>query len=154
VIYKRYKEISGTLKSWEAAGLRTYLRMSPPPKIEKVLDLSEFSVHDILKAAQEIFIEADNRQKLGNVVPIPKITIRDKIGVIFHSIKSGRKISFRSLLTDRQSRLDIVVTFLAMLELIKRHFIKAQQETLFSEITLETSNGWEEDLDFELEFGE
>lgn len=154
MIYKKYKDISGILKSREAEGLRSYLRISPPPKIEKTLDLSEFTIQDILEAARDIFIEADNRQRLGDVVPIPKITIREKIGIIFHSLKSGNKISFMSLLKDRHTRLDIVVTFLAMLELIKRHFIKAQQETLFSEITLETSNGWEDDLEFELEFGE
>jgi chromatin segregation and condensation protein Rec8/ScpA/Scc1 (kleisin family) len=46
------------------------------------------------------------------------------------------------------------VTFLAMLELVKRHFVKAEQSSLFGDITLETSNDWDDDLDFELEFGE
>jgi segregation and condensation protein A len=154
IIYKRYKEVAGFLKERESKGYRSYLRLNPPPKIEATLDMSEFTIQDILEAARAAFIEADNRQELGNVVPMPKITIREKIGIIFQSLKSGKSTSFRKLLGNVHTRLDIVVTFLAMLELVKRHFIKAQQETLFGEITLETSHSWEEEIDFELEFGE
>jgi segregation and condensation protein A len=57
-------------------------------------------------------------------------------------------------LAPSHSRLDVVVTFLAMLELVKRHFVRAQQESLFGDISLETGNGWDEEVDFELEFGE
>jgi len=154
LVYKRYKEVAVTLKDRERKGFRSYLRLNPPPKVEATLDLSEFTIQDILEAARAAFIEADNRQELGDVVPVPKITIREKIGIIFQSLKSGKRTSFRKLLGSRHTRLDIVVTFLAMLELVKRHFIKAQQETLFGEITLETSHAWEEEINFELEFGE
>jgi len=41
-----------------------------------------------------------------------------------------------------------------MLELVKRRFVRATQATLFSEIELETANGWDDNVDFELEFGE
>ena len=70
------------------------------------------------------------------------------------ALRSGKITSFRTLLGVRRSRLDVVVTFLAMLELVKRHFVSAKQESLFGDITLETSNEWDDDLDFELEFGE
>src|SRR5260221_40455 len=40
IAYKRYKEIAGTLRQREEAGLRTYLRLAPPPKMEAQLDLS------------------------------------------------------------------------------------------------------------------
>jgi segregation and condensation protein A len=58
------------------------------------------------------------------------------------------------MLKGAHSRLDIVVTFLAVLELIKRHFIQAQQSQLFGEIELQPSEAWDENVEFDLEFGE
>lgn len=153
-MYRRYKEIAGVLKGRETEGLRNYLRLTAPPKVEAQVDLSEFTIQDIWRAAMTAFLEADNRQELSTVVTAPRVTIREKISIIVRSLRESGKTSFRALLGGKRSRLEIVVTFLAMLELVKRHFIEAKQDSLFSEITLETSNGWEEDFDFELEFGE
>ena len=152
--YKRYKEIACILKNRDKQGLKTYLRLTTPPKVQSKVDLSHFTVADLFEAAQKAIWEADNRQELGVVVPIPRVTIREKIGMIFNSLVPGKSLTFRTLLTRKNSRLDVVVTFLAMLELIKRHFIRVQQESLFGDITMEVSNGWDEDVDFELEFGE
>jgi segregation and condensation protein A len=152
--YKRFKEIAGILKNKEAEGLRTYLRLAPPPKVETKIDLSNVSIEDILQAARQAFIRADNRQELGTVVSPPRVTIREKITAIVHLLRHGKNTTFRTLLGARRSRLDVVVTFLALLELVKRHFVDARQESLFGDIALEPSNTWDDDLDFELEFGE
>ena len=154
LIYKRYKEIAGWMQARETAGLRTYLRLAPPPKVQGKLDLSDFTLADIVEAAQLVFSKADQRSPLGTVVTAPRITIREKISVIVNSLRSQNRLSFLSLFERRRSRLDVVVTFLAMLELVKRRFIRAQQDNLFGDITLEPSETWDEDLEFELEFGE
>ena len=85
--YRRYKEISVILKTREALGLKTYLRLAPPPKVETQVDLSEYTIQDILEAARAAFIEADNRQELGTVVAVPRVTIRDKIGIIVKALR-------------------------------------------------------------------
>ncbi|RPI20720.1 MAG: hypothetical protein EHM70_26160 [Chloroflexota bacterium] len=91
---------------------------------------------------------------LSTVVTPPKITIREKIGIIAAILRQRGRATFKALLEGKRSRLDIVVTFLAMLELIKRHMVTARQEALFGEIELESATTWEETDDFELEFGE
>lgn len=154
ITYKRFKEIAEILKEREGDGLRTYLRLAPPPKVEARIDLSEVTIADILQAARQAFLKADTRQELGTVVTAPRVTIREKISIIVRAIRQGKTTTFRTLLGARRSRLDIVVTFLAMLELVKRHFVQARQETLFGDIALEPSHAWEDDVDFELEFGE
>ena len=153
-LYRRYKEIASHLKDRESQGLRTYLRLAAPPKVEAQLDLSEYTIQDIWQAARTAFLEADERQELGTVVAAPKVTIRDKIGMIVKNLRTMGVTSFQALLGEKRSRLEVVVTFLALLELVKRHFIEARQENLFGEITLEAANDWEEEVDFELEFGE
>jgi segregation and condensation protein A len=53
-----------------------------------------------------------------------------------------------------RSRLEIVVTFLAMLELIKRRMIDASQEQLFSEIEIAPLGDLEDTAELEVEFTE
>jgi segregation and condensation protein A len=152
--YKRYKEIAGWMQLRESAGLHTYLRLAPPLKVQAKLDLSDFTLSDIVEAAHRVFSQADQRSPLGTVVTAPRITIREKISVIVNSLRKQSSLSFLTLLGKRRTRLDVVVTFLAMLELVKRRFIRAQQDNLFGDITLVPSETWDEDLEFELEFGE
>lgn len=152
--YKRYRQIANLLAGREAEGLRTYLRLAPPPKVEGVVDLSGLGLSDLVAAARFILSKDDQRASLGDVVAAPKVTIRDKIRIIARYLRSHRKVTFRNLLGHRRSRLDIVVTFLAMLELVKRQFVYVDQQNLFGEIEVEAVKTWEEDEDFDLEFGE
>ena len=152
--YKRYKEIANTLEHREKSGLKTYLRLAPPPKVKEKADFGEFTLADLYNLAKEAFSTIDERPQLGTVVSAPRVTIREKIGHIVAQLREKSATTFGQILGNNRSRLDVVVTFLAMLELVKRHFVSAKQETLFSEINLETANGWEDDIDFELEFGE
>jgi segregation and condensation protein A len=152
--YKRYKEIAQILHVRESAGLRTYLRLSPPPKIQGVVDLSEYTLSDLVNAVKTALVGADNRPELKTVVAAHRITIRDRIQHIVEKIKISQYISFSRLLGVRHTRMEVVVTFLAMLELVKRRYLRAQQDALFGEIKLEPAEAWDENPEFETEFGE
>ena len=134
--------------------MRTYLRLAPPPKIEEVLDLNGIDMNDLVAIAQAAFNAMDLRKPLGTVVSAPRITIREKIRLISRLIKLHGITKFHKLLNGNKSNLDIVVTFLAMLELIKRRLVRVQQDALFGEIEIEPIAEWDEDEAFELEFGE
>jgi len=152
--YKRYKEIAITLEGREKAGLRTYLRLAQPPKVQGVVDLSEYTLNDLVNAVCTAFAKIDNRPELKTVVAPHRITIRDRIRYIVRNIKSSERTSFRRLLGIRHTRLEIVVTFLAMLELIKRRYLSAHQEKLFGDIELEPAEAWDDNPEFDTEFGE
>lgn len=154
IAYKRYRQIADLLARREAEGLRTYLRLAAPPKVEGILDLSGLGLVDLVTAARLILNKSDQRTSLNNVVTAPKVTIREKIRMIARFLRKGGPATFRDLMGHKRSRLDIVVTFLAMLELVKRRLVQAQQEKLFGEIEVEAINSWEEEEDFDLEFGE
>jgi len=154
IIYKRYREIASILSQREADGLRTYLRVAPPPKLEANLDLTGITIDNLAAAAQEIFINLYMADDLKAVVPPSRVTIREKINLITDSLRHRRSISFRTLLKHDHSRLEIVVTFLAMLELIKRHLVRVSQEGLFGDISLEVSEPWDNLAEIETEFGE
>lgn len=151
-LYKRYKEIGAWLQAREDANLRTYLRLAPPPKIEPKLDMSNLTLEQLVAAASEAFAREKAKTPLGEVIAPPRVTIREKIELIAKTMREMERSTFRALLDRDASRLEIVVTFLALLELVKRYRLHAHQEGLFSDIEIERMEEWGEDEEMELEF--
>ena len=152
IVYKRYRQIADLLAERESTGLRTYLRLAPPPKLEGAIDLSGITLDDLVSAAQVILGNAAKTPSLSSVVGPQRITIREKITMITSLLRQNKSASFRSLLTPDHSRLEIVVTFLAVLELIKRHLIEVSQDGLFGDIVIKVSDAWQVDQEIETEF--
>ncbi len=152
-IYKRYKELSNWLDDRETRHLRTYLRVAPPPKIESRLDLSDITLADLLAVAVDIFSDEAEKQALGTIISAPRITIREKITLIAEHLGKKPSTTFRGMLGDKPTRLEVVVTFLALLELVKRYRVSAKQDQLFSDIQIDRLEEWgtNEDLDIEFE---
>jgi segregation and condensation protein A len=151
-IYKRFKEIANLLEARETQGMHTYLRLAPPPKVEARLDLSNITLADLMQAAESIFMSGQEKQSLGTIISAPKVTIREKIAYIANAMGRDKNSSFKTLVGDATSRLEIVVTFLALLELIKRYRVSATQGEIFGNIAIERSDEWNQDEEFELEF--
>jgi segregation and condensation protein A len=154
MMYKRFKEVAGLLAGRQEERMRSYLRMAPPPKVEGRLDLSDTTVEDIFKAAIKVFTKADARAPLRTVVAAPRVTIREKIKMIADVFRQKASTSFRELISGTPGRMHVVVTFLAVLELVRRYRIAAKQDALFQDIELRRDDNWNENLDFELEFTE
>lgn len=144
--YKKYKQIAHSLHEREAANLRTYLRLAPPPRVEKTLDLTGVTPLDLLEAVRRALALLPDKPALGTVVAPPKVTIRDQIRLIARALRDeGGRVVFQKLLEAAQSRMEIVVAFLATLELIKRRKIEARQAAMFGEIELVSLGEWAED---------
>jgi segregation and condensation protein A len=152
--YKRYKEIAKKLFERESSGLRSYLRLASPPKVQGVVDLSEYTLYDLVNAVQTAIAQGDDRPELKTVVAAHRITIRDRIRHIVGKIKKNQITTFRRLLGGHNNRMEVVVTFLAMLELIKRRYLKAEQNTIFGDIELIPADLWDDNPEFDTEFGE
>ncbi len=151
-LYKRFKEIGLWLEERQSKNLRTFLRVASPPKVEAKLDLSGITLADLLESAERIFALEQEKQSLGTVITAPKVTIREKIELIATRLRVERGATFRALLGEKPTRLEIVVTFLALLELVKRYRVQAQQETLFSDISIQPMEEFKEGEEFDLEF--
>ena len=64
------------------------------------------------------------------------MTIRDKINQISDSFQRSEQLTFHELLGDEFSRMDVVILFLALLELIKGNFIEVMQDGIFDDIRM------------------
>ncbi len=152
--YRRFKQLAGWLADREARGLRTYLRVAPPPvKVSAKLDMSDWTLEDLVKVAREVLEHKNGLTNLSKVVAMPRITIRERIHTILQVLKHQKIASFRSMLLSR-NRMEVVITFLAMLELIKQRVIEAQQSILFGDIQLQPTGELNEKEVGTSEFGE
>jgi segregation and condensation protein A len=137
IAYKRYKEIADILAERKDLGYQTFIRLSPPEvAVKENLDLGEFGVDELFSLASTIFQKEIERQSINTVVERPKVTIRDKINQISDQFQTKDQLTFRELLGENFDRMDVVILFLALLELIKGNFIEVMQDRIFDEIKM------------------
>lgn len=151
IAYKRYKEIADMLSERKNLGYQTFIRLSPAyVDIKENLDLEGFGVTELYRLASTIFLKDMERQSISTVVERPKITIKDKINHISEKFKFSDVLTFEDLLGETYSRLDVVISFLALLELVKGSYIKVVQDGIFNEIQMVRIREAEEMKDFGL----
>jgi segregation and condensation protein A len=136
LLYKQYKESARRLGDREAAGLHTYIRVAPPPKIEAKLDLSNITVDMLIKAVRNVLEIEPPHPPVGTVVKPFTLTIRDQMNLIERILRYRPNISFKRMLRRARDRVEIIVTFLAVLELLRRHKVEVVQEQLFGDILI------------------
>jgi segregation and condensation protein A len=154
ILYKKFKEIAETLEIIESGGNSTYLRIAPVPIIESEYDLSGINLNDMLDSLNIVLNKSVSDTPLSQVITTPRFTIRQKIDNIAAVLKSKERGIFKDFLSEDPTKDEIVATFLAILELIKRHLINVWQENLFEDIELQLTTTWNEDQLMEIEFEE
>jgi segregation and condensation protein A len=105
---------------------------SPPKKILK---------EDLAKTFQDLIsVVRPREEKMEEEKLERKINIEDKILSIQQIVLEKIKISFSKMMEKAESKTEIIVSFLAILELIKQKNIFADQDDLFGEITINKNN--------------
>ena len=153
--YRRFKQAAQWLADRHAAGWHAFVRLAaPPPAAPPQIDLHGYTVEDLAAAARAAF-QLRRREPLGRVIRAPKITIREKIRTIIQTLAHRGQATFSALLGRQPTRLETVVTFLALLELVKQRLVQTHQATLFGEIEiLPAAENLSTDIDIASEFGE
>ena len=149
--YKLAKEIASYLRLREEAGLQTYGRSGLLAGIEAQLawtppTLVGLEVDTLARAFSRI-LELRARDEANNAafLPLARVRVSERIAEITSLLRTQPRLLLSDLLENATSRLVIIVTFLAILELWKRSHITVAQSSLFSPIVLERGEKWSED---------
>jgi segregation and condensation protein A len=134
--YKLFKEAAGQLRAIETAGLHSYPRIAPPPELPPPTGLDGVTL-DLLKQMVEIALtrKPEEREHVQVIRP-HKITVREKIDMLRSRLEAEGQVSFRSVIESCRTRMDIIVSFMAVLELIKSRVLDAVQDGTFTDILL------------------
>jgi segregation and condensation protein A len=133
--YAQFKEAAQALKRRDTEGLRAFVRIAPPPDLPRRVDLGGVSISDLLAAVREA-LDEHPAPPVSQVVEPVTVTIDQRIELIRRTLRARGRVVFRSLLRDCRSRVEIVVTFLGLLELMKAGEVFAAQEELFGDIVI------------------
>lgn len=137
LVYKQFKQAAGWLKDLEAQGRQAFVRLAGAPSLERTADLTEVTLDDLLAAVRRVLDTRPPVPSVDGMVPAPIITIAEQMEVIRRETAGGRSVSFFRLLERASGRLEIVVTLLAVLEMVKQLRLRIRQEQPFGDIVLE-----------------
>ncbi|MDQ2918355.1 MAG: segregation/condensation protein A, partial [Verrucomicrobiota bacterium] len=99
------------------------------------LRLGEVGIFQLINAFQNVIKRIEAREDLREIFG-EHYTVSDKIEWILQRVADGVPLRFSELFASMASRVEIVVTFLALLELIRLHQVRATQSDPFAEIEL------------------
>ena len=139
--YKKFKEAAFELRSREAIQEKLFPRFPANLELAASSDLlvSEVGIFDLISAFQKALRRLESRQREEDLSEIfeENFTVSDKIDFLLRVIYHGVPVRFEECFVDAASRAEIVVTFLAMLELIRLKQLRVRQDNHFAEIWLE-----------------
>ncbi len=124
--YKKFKEAAYELESFETIWRQVFSREPLPVDAETCeISLGNLDMTDLLTALQKVIARLPNPSLLS--IQNDELSVRDKIGFIVSMIEPGKTLLFEQLFDKVTTRHEVVVTFLALLEIIRLGLIKALQ---------------------------
>lgn len=146
--YKMYKYMSYELKDRQMDGGRLMFKEETMPsevkEYQEPVDLDVLLDGITLSRLNEVFQDIMKRQfnKLDPVrstfgkIEKEEITVEDKMSYLNEYVKTHKKFSFSELLKNQKTKMQTVVTFLAILEMMKMGTISVEQENTFDDIII------------------
>lgn len=134
--YKKFKDAAAHLQQRELLQEKYFSRTPDKPDAVAERPLGEVSVFDLINAFNQILKRLNQKEDLREIFE-EHFTVSDKIDLIMKMTSSGVTLNFIELFSGLAARTEIVVTFLALLELIRLKQLRVMQAEPFGEITLQ-----------------
>jgi len=135
-LYKFYKAQGENLRELFRKGIYCVAR---PPWLEKesrFLPPSNITLQDLASSFQKILLQLESEDQLQRKEKTIKkiVTLRERIRYLIKELTGGKKYRFSDLVKGGEERMEIIVTFLALLYLARENLIKIKQAVSFGEI--------------------
>jgi len=133
--YKKFKDAAAHLGEREAQQANLFTRQPVTPEIREERPLAEVSIFDLINAFQKVLKRVNNTEDFREIFE-ENYTVSDKIDFVLKMTTTHVALKFSELFANAASRTEVVVTFLALLELIRLKQIGIAQSEQFGEIEL------------------
>lgn len=134
--YKKFKEIAKYLKNWDARRKQSWTREVEFSDRVTFLPDPDVTVPVLADSLRKIATELKDIVLLPNKVMEEVMSITDKIAHIQKLIADKVQTSLSDLLREAKSKTEVIVTFLALLELTKQRILSLDQEEDFADIII------------------
>ncbi len=134
--YKKFKEAAAHLGQREAERQGIFARIVEEPEQAAARPLGDVTVFDLINAFNKVLKRLDEKRENLAEIFEENFTVADKIDLILKMTGTGVALKFTELFSTGSSRSEIVVTFLALLELIRLKQLRCVQPEPFAEIEI------------------
>jgi segregation and condensation protein A len=136
--YKKFKDAAGFLARQEEDQSARFAHRPdrPDPAESTPPELAPASIFDLIRAFQNVLKRFEEAHEIQEIVEA-RFTVADKIDMLITSVAPGQSVRFEELFAEATSRTEVIVTFLALLELMKMNEFEVAQRGLFDEIVLQ-----------------
>ncbi len=143
--YKKFKEISVKIRKLALAGRICFSREQQ--KIEAIFYPPEnINAFDLKKYFQKVLAEIPSVAVLQEEIVSEIVSLEERISDLEIMLRKKMETCFSELVFQAKDKIDVIVSFLAMLEMVKQRIIKVEQQELFQEIKLSMRSGGNSEL--------
>lgn len=134
--YKMFRDAAERLSGLEKEHGRVFTRQVPDESKDAGEEehLMEVTLFGLLSAFKDVLIQT--QESMTAELVRPEITVTQKINDIMDRLQEGAEVLFKPLVAECASKLERIVTFLAVLELVRLKLVRAFQRGAFDEIRL------------------
>jgi segregation and condensation protein A len=141
VEYKKFKDAAQFLGHQEIKGDEFFATNPEPLDLSALPEIAgQVGIFDLIRAFQRVLKRFENTTDIREIVS-DRFTVADKIEHLLVAVPIGARVSFETLFSDAASRVEVIVTFLAVLELMKLNQLMIEQEQMLGEIIVIRSSG-------------
>ena len=135
--YKRYKEAASVFGNIEQQERPHYYHIPVtwnPQQEDQTALLEDVKLYDIMLTFQ--YLLKNYEEPVMHSVAVEEVTLTEQVGFLSGLLQANKSLRFSSLLEQFESRLIIVVTFLAILEMLRSQQLRVKQTELFDDLIL------------------
>lgn len=133
--YRRYKRAADHLRRLEEDHRTAYRREAEPPQTQRPTGLDSITLDALVGLFRQALERLPEPEQRAEIAREP-IRLADRVALLTVALERDGSISFRELVARTGTRLEVIVDFLAVLELIKARFLETRQSDTFGDIEL------------------
>ena len=134
--YKKFKDAASFLLKREVEMDGAFAYQAETLKDETPPVLAEVSIFDLIRSFQNVLKRFEEAHDFGSIVD-DRYTVADKIEMLMDRLQPGESIRFENLFEEATTKAEVIVTFLAVLELMKLNQFLIRQNSILGEIEVE-----------------
>lgn len=133
--YKKFKDQAQVLNSMFRDKNISFEQEADVEKASVFYPGKNITLDGLQKAMESLIVGLNKFKSLAEKTVKQTVSLKEKIAHLQETISKQAKVRFDDIVKNARTRLDAVVSFLALLELVKQHSIEVEQDKNFGEIT-------------------
>ncbi len=130
--YEQFKQAAAQLDTLPRVGRDIYTVSLPAPEIQPIKRLAPLHLQELVMALNDALLRANLRNP--HIIQREPLSVRERMSNILAKLQTNGFLSFAQLFTIDEGRLGVVVSFIAILELLKQTVIEIVQEQPYATI--------------------